>query len=143
MRKFSKFEIAAIKNTAKSVNHLVTKKTKLKEQIEALQSEYNTTEEMQNQYEAPIKTMTGGYGTEDLVDKVVETTNSVDKNGNPIKIAKYVLKYPDTIIPLSAENLDELEDTDTIDEDTLSERPLEEGETSIVDDIVSDMCAEE
>ena len=43
--------------------------------------------------------MTGGYTTEDLVEKVVETTNSVDKDGNPVKVTKYVLKYPDTVVP--------------------------------------------
>ena len=43
--------------------------------------------------------MTGGYTTEDLVEKVVETTSSVDKDGNPVKATKYVLKYPDTVVP--------------------------------------------
>ena len=44
--------------------------------------------------------MTGGYTTEQLVDKVVDTTSSVDKDGNPVKITKYVLKYPDTVVPV-------------------------------------------
>ena len=82
-RKFSKFEIATIKRTAQSVNPMVSKKAKLKEQIDALQAEYDQLNTMQEQYEASIKTMTGGYGTEDLVEKVVEATGAVDKNGNP------------------------------------------------------------
>ena len=98
-KKFSKFEIATIKRTAQNVNPMVVKKTKLKEQIEALQAEYDQLSMMQEQYEASIKTMTGGYSTEDLVTKVVETTNAVDKAGRPIKITKYVLKYPETVIP--------------------------------------------
>lgn len=102
MKKFSKFEIATIKRTAQSVNPMVSKKTKIMEQIKALQAEYDQLNTMQEQYEASIKTMTGGYSTEDLIEKVVETTKSVDKNGKPIKITKYVLKYPDTIVPVES-----------------------------------------
>ena len=108
MKKFSKFEIATIKRTAQSVNPMVSKKAKLKEQIDALQAEYNQLDTMQEQYEASIKTMTGGYGTEDLVEKVIETTGAVDKNGKPVKTTKFVLKYPETVIPVVAE---ENEDT--------------------------------
>lgn len=106
MKKFSKFEIATIKRTAQSVNPMVSKKAKINEQIMALQAEYDQLNTMQEQYEASIRTMTGGYGTEDLVEKVIETTNSVDKNGKPIKITKYVLKYPETVIPVEAENIE-------------------------------------
>lgn len=99
MKELSKFEIAAIKRTAQNVNAMVTKKTKLKEKIDALQAEYDQIEEAQEQFEAPIKKMTGGYGTEDLIMKVIEDTGKLDKDGKPIKLAKYVLKYPDTILP--------------------------------------------
>lgn len=99
MRKFTKFEIATIKRTAQNVNPMVTKKAKIAKDILALKEEWDRLDTMQSQYEESIKTMTGGYTTEDLVVKVVEPTNSVDKNGNPIKITKYVLRYPDTVIP--------------------------------------------
>lgn len=120
-RKFSKFEIATIKRTAQSVNPMVSKKAKLKEQIDALQAEYDQLNTMQEQYEASIKTMTGGYGTEDLVDKVIETTSAVDKNGKPIKVTKYVLKYPETVIPIAAEEIEgitasEVDDTAVVEE---------------------------
>ena len=120
-RKFSKFEIATIKRTAQSVNHMVSQKAKLKEQIDALQAEYDQINTMQEQYEASIKTMTGGYGTEDLVDKVIETTSAVDKNGKPIKVTKYVLKYPETVIPVAAEEIEgmtasEVDDTAVVEE---------------------------
>lgn len=106
-RKFSKFEIATIKRTAQSVNPMVSRKVKIKEQMDALQAEYDQLDTMQEQYEASIKTMTGGYGTEDLVEKVIETTSAVDKNGKPVKVTKYVLKYPDTIIPVPSDTIDE------------------------------------
>ena len=84
MKKFTKFEIATIKRTAQNVNPMVTKKAKIAKDILALKEEWDRLDTMQSQYEESIKTMTGGYTTEDLVVKVVEPTNSVDKNGNPI-----------------------------------------------------------
>lgn len=99
MKELSKFEITTIKRTAMNVNALVTKKTKLREKIEALQAEYDQLEEVQEQFEAPIRKWTGGYGTEDLVEKVIEDTGKLDKDGKPVKLTKYVLKYPDTILP--------------------------------------------
>ena len=99
MKELSKFEIAAIKRTAQNVNAMVTKKTKLKEKIDALQAEYDKIEGAQEQFEVPIRKMTGGYGTEDLVEKVIEDTGKLDKDGKSIKLTKYVLKYPYTILP--------------------------------------------
>ena len=106
MKELSKFEIAAIKRTAQNVNAMVTKKTKLKEKIDALQAEYDKIEEAQEQFEAPIRKMTGGYGTEDLIVKVIEDTGKLDKDGKPVKLAKYVLKYPDTILPPTMDDCD-------------------------------------
>lgn len=100
MKEFSKFEIAVIKRTAQNVNPMVTKKNKIKAKIAELQEEYDKLNTMQEQYEASIKTMTGGYTTEDLVNKVIEDTGKTDKEGKPIKITKYVLKYPETVIPV-------------------------------------------
>lgn len=102
MKEFSKFEIAVIKRTAQNVNPMVTKKNKIRKQIAALSEEYDTLDKMQEQYEASIKTMTGGYSTEDLVDKVIKDTGKVDKDGKPIKVTQYILKYPETIIPVAA-----------------------------------------
>lgn len=104
MKELSKFEIAAIRRTAQNVNAMVTKKTKLKEKIDALQAEYDQLEEAQEQFEVPIRKMTGGYGTEDLIVKVIEDTGKLDKDGKPVKLAKYVLKYPDTILPPAMED---------------------------------------
>lgn len=112
MKKFTKFEIATIKRTAQNVSPMVSKKRKIAAQIIALKEEYDNLAKMQEQYEASIRTMTGGFSTEDLVNKVVETTNSLDKNGNPVKITKFVLKYPDTVVPPTEETpTQEVEDT--------------------------------
>lgn len=112
MKKFTKFEIATIKRTAQNVSPMVSKKRKIAAQIIALKEEYDNLAKMQEQYEASIRTMTGGFSTEDLVNKIVETTNSLDKNGNPVKITKFVLKYPDTVVPPTEETpAQEVEDT--------------------------------
>ena len=76
--------------------------------MDELYAELQQLETQQTQWEQAIVTMTGGYTTEDLVDKVVETTNSVDKDGNPVKVTKYVLKYPDTVVPVREEVLEEV-----------------------------------
>lgn len=99
MRKFNKFEIATIKRTAQNVSLMVSKRNKLRKKIQELQEECDILEDTIEQYEAPIISMTNGYKTEDLVNKVIESTNTVGKDGKPIKITKYVLKYPETIIP--------------------------------------------
>lgn len=110
MKKFSKFEIATIKRTAQSVSSMVIKKNKIKAQIDELQKEYDQLATMQEQYEAPIKTLTGGYSTEDLVERVVEDTGKIDKDGNPVKITKYVLKYSETVVPVE-ENTEDVHET--------------------------------
>lgn len=112
MKEFSKFEIATIKRTAQNVAPLVRRKTKIKEQIAKLQEEYDLLNTQQLQWEQAIITMTGGYTTEDLVEKVVETTSSVDKDGNPVKMTKYVLKYPDTVVPVQEEVQEEVKESE-------------------------------
>ena len=135
MKKFSKFEIATIKRTAQNVNPMVSRKAKIKEQINALQAEYEQLDTMQEQYEASIKTMTGGYSAEDLVEKVIETTGAVDKNGKPVKVTKYVLKYPETVIP-PVENSAENVTTSEVDTTSVSETELPETELNESDNIL-------
>lgn len=131
MKKFSKFEIATIKRTAQNVNPMVSRKAKIKEQINALQAEYEQLDTMQEQYEASIKTMTGGYSSEDLVEKVIETTGVVDKNGKPVKTTKFVLKYPETVIPVI---VDETEGTNATEVDDTKKAPEVEGEIDEIPD---------
>ena len=95
--KITKFMVATIKRTAQNVAPMVTKKNKIKAKIDALQAEYDSLCTQQEQFEASIRTMTGGYTTEDLVEKVV--TKKLNEDGTVTPVTKYVLKYPDTIIP--------------------------------------------
>ena len=92
MKKFSKFEISAIRRTAQIINPIVVKRDKALEKMRQLQKEI----------EKPILEMTGGYTTEELVVKNVE-------KGKP---ATYSLKY-ETVIPILTDNS---ESVDTVEE---------------------------
>lgn len=119
-KEFSKFELAMIKRTAQNVNPIVTKKKKIAAKIEALKQEYVELDEQQQQYELPVKNLTGGYTTEDLVNKIPAVIN---EEGKTIAPAKYAFKYPETILPVEErvvcegkfpedkENLEDISDT--------------------------------
>lgn len=98
-KEFSKFFVGTLKRTAQNVSPLVIKKQKLLAKKNEIDTELEFIQEQIEQYEAPIKKVTGGYGTEDLIERVVEATDKTDKNGNVVKITKWNLKYPETIIP--------------------------------------------
>jgi hypothetical protein len=120
---FSKIEISVIKSTAKNVDKYVAMKQKVEAQIndvekkvaeairkrvaekikklEAEKAGYQTIIDSMN---APVKQITGGYTTEDLVDIKKEATGSMDpKTGKEIMKTVYVLKYPDTVVPPTTE----------------------------------------
>ena len=88
-REFNKFEIASIKRVASAVERFVQKKKKIEEQISILKEEHSKIAAEQEIWEAPIKNMTGGFSTEDLVRKVIGEN----------KVPKFILKYPDTVLP--------------------------------------------
>ena len=92
VKEFSKFEIAAIKRTAQNVDKYVSNKNKLLVKKAKIEAELVVLQSMIEGWQEPIKNMTGGFTTEDLVVK------NIDKSGdNPI--TKYELRFPDTIIP--------------------------------------------
>lgn len=99
MKEFTKFEKARIKRTAQNVDQYVTKKNKLVEKITEMTNELTNLQELIDLSDAPVKLMTGGYGVEKLVKKVVTPTDKLDKNGNVIKQTTYEFIYPDTIVP--------------------------------------------
>lgn len=98
-RKFTKFELARMKRTAQNVDQYITKKNKLITKITELQAELDGLNNLIELTDAPTMAMTGGYGTEEIIKKVVTPTDKLDKNGNTIKITSYEFLYPDTIIP--------------------------------------------
>lgn len=108
MKEFSKFEIASIKRTAQNVEKFVSNKSKILMKIKKLEEELAYTQQLIDQWQAPVKSITGGYTTEDLI----RTTTSIagkDKDGKDIIIKKFELKYPETIIPVF-ENVESISD---------------------------------
>lgn len=106
-KEFSKFFVASLKRTAQNVSPLVRRKQKLQAEITEREEELKSIQVQLDTYEAPIKEATGGYGTEDLVVRTVEVTDKVDKDGKPIKVTKWNLKYPETIVPVIEEETSE------------------------------------
>lgn len=97
---FSKIEIAVIKRTAQNVAQFVTKKEKLNAKIAELEAEKASLQPIIDSFQGPIKEMTGGYTTEDLVTREVVHTGKMDsKTGKEILQTRYVLKYPENVIP--------------------------------------------
>lgn len=122
-KKFTKFELARMKRTAQNVDQYLAKKNKLvakKAEIDAELAEVNNLIELTD---APTRAMTGGFGTEDIIRKVVTPTDKLDKNGNVIKQTTYEFIYPDTIIPPVVETPAEV----------VAEEVVVEGATDIAD----------
>lgn len=114
-KEFSKFFIASLKRTAQNVSPLVRRKQKLQAEIAEREEELKSIQIQIDAHEAPIKEVTNGYGTEDLVIRTVEVTDKLDKDGKPVKVTKWNLKYPETIVPV---------------EEAVAETPAEVAETT-------------
>lgn len=100
MKKFTKFEVAAMKRTAANVDQFVRRRNTLMAKKTEIDNELSIIEASIDAADAPTRAMTGGYGSEQLFNKEVTDTGKVDKNGTPIKTTKFVPKYPETIIPI-------------------------------------------
>lgn len=105
-KKLNQMQLGIVKRIAQNVNGNFEKVAKLNEKIEALVEERNTLQTMIDEMEAPVVRMTGGYKSTDLYDKIIipqfnedGTPKVNEKTGYQVKTTKYVLKYPDTILP--------------------------------------------
>jgi len=107
MKEFNSIERASIKRTAQNVERFVVKKTKTLEKIAELQEDLESIQRMIDSWQAPIKEMTGGYTTEDLIRTVTIVTGTDPKTGKEITAKKYEFIYPDTVIPPVVEGSDE------------------------------------
>ena len=105
-KKLNQMQLGIVKRIAQNVNGNFEKVAKLNEKIEALVEERDTLQTMIDEMEAPVVRMTGGYKSTDLYDKVIVpqfnedgTPKVNEKTGYQVKTTKYILKYPDTILP--------------------------------------------
>lgn len=96
---FTKFFVANLKRAAQTVYPLVRKKAKLQETINKATEEMSMIQKQIDAWQGPIKEVTGGYTTEDLVVREVVETGKMDKDGKPVKQTTYKLKFPDTVVP--------------------------------------------
>lgn len=82
-------QMASIKRVAQNVNPLVTKKNKIKSKLDELREEYDSVCNEINGHEMGVISLTGGFISEYLVEKRIEDTGKIDKEGKPIKVTKY------------------------------------------------------
>jgi len=132
-KKFTKIEVSIIKSQAQNIakfeakkNNLDSKIAKIKEAFEAklqqkiasIEAEKAATESLINSMEEPIMKLTGGYKTSDLVNCEIIHTGKINTNtGKEIVKNHYVLKYPETVIPVSVSGTEESNvDVDTTEE---------------------------
>lgn len=99
MEKFTKFQKANLKRYAQIVEPLISKRNKALAKIESLKKEVEDYQEQINLTDTLVKSITGGYGIESIIKKVVTPTDKLDKNGNVIKVTTFEFIHPDTIIP--------------------------------------------
>lgn len=125
-KKLSKFEIANLKRTAENVSKLISRKNKLAELIKNYTEEYNEIVKNIDLYDAATIHITGGYHTEDIIERKVVFTDKLDKNGKPIKKTVFEFKYPDTIIPPTKEEDNTNEDNTNYTESEYSKEEEEE-----------------
>jgi hypothetical protein len=96
-KKFDKFFIANLKRTAQMVSPMVREKSKLTESIAEMQEKIAILNDQIDALDSHIRRECN-YGVEELIIREVVDTGKV-KDGKPIKVTKWNLRYPDTIIP--------------------------------------------
>lgn len=77
-RELSRFELAIVKRTAQNTKSLRTKRDKLVEKIEKAQEELNVINEAIEGFEAPIKTMTGGFTSEEVLAGIMAVAEATE-----------------------------------------------------------------
>ena len=87
---------SAIKNDAKVIAHFMAQNDKLEEKIKALQQQQAELDGKIKFYDEHTRALTGGYSPLDLCEKVARGSQM-----------DWVLKYPDTIIPVSTPSVSE------------------------------------
>ena len=101
-KKFDKFFVANLKRTAQMVGPMVREKQKLQAEINAREMRIATLNDQIESLDGHIRRETG-YSVEDLVIREVVNTGKFDIAGKPVKVTKWYLRYPDTIVPPTME----------------------------------------
>jgi DNA relaxase NicK len=107
-KKFDKFFVANLKRTAQMVSPMVKEKQKLQSVISEAMERISVLDSQIAKLDSNIRE-TSGFGVEELIERVVYTTHKLDKDNNPVEVktVKWELKYPETIIPVEEEVVEE------------------------------------
>ena len=81
MKELSRFELAIVKRTAQNTKSLRAKRDKLVEKIEKAQEELGVINEAIEGFEAPIKTMTGGFTSEEVLAGIMVVATEAAPEG--------------------------------------------------------------
>ena len=106
-KKFDKFFVANLKRTAQMVSPMVREKAKLLADIEEKQNRVATLDAQIESLDSHIR-QECGYGVEQLITRKVVDTGKVDKDGKPVKVTKWELNFPETIVPPQEQLADEV-----------------------------------
>ena len=78
MKELTRNELAVVKRTAKSTKPLRDKKAKLMAKLEEIQAEVKSIDESIEIFEAPIKHLTGGFTSEEVLNGTMEVAQAVE-----------------------------------------------------------------
>lgn len=106
-KKFDKFFVANLKRTAQMVSPMVREKVKLLTDIEEKQNRVAILDAQIESLDSHIR-QECGYGVEQLITRKVVDTGKVDKDGKPVKVTKWELNFPETIVPPQEQPVDEV-----------------------------------
>lgn len=81
-KELSRFELVIVKRTAQNTKALRTKRNKAVAKIEALTAELQEIEAVIEKFEAPVREITGGLSSEEVLAELnkEETTEDVEEN---------------------------------------------------------------
>lgn len=82
MIELNRLQLAAIKRAAKNVQPMRNKKARLMQRMEALQREIEGIDATIEAWENPVRAMTGGYSSEEILreNDTENTENNVEEN---------------------------------------------------------------
>lgn len=97
--KLNKYFKGQLKRAAQDVFPLIARRERLSNKLIELEEEVKEINEAIEKRQLTIREATG-YSVEDLVERNIVDTGKLDKKtGKPIKVTKYELKYPETVVP--------------------------------------------
>ncbi len=79
MKELSRFEMAIVKRTAQNTKSLRTKRDKLIAKIEEAQKELDIINASIEGFEAPIKSMTGGFTSEEVLNGAMAVAEATEE----------------------------------------------------------------